>query len=202
MKRPLAKAAAGGKENPGDLVSPEFSTGRVMEPWDILRGRCIFKDKQTLEREVGLADLSHWAPDCATFSRAREIPIKGVENAPKPLRSEEFPLGIPSEVLQMSPKKKRKLEDDTHMANLAAEKCLSAEREKKFFTLEHPGRSLALHLQSWKRLLAEPGVREVKYHTCMFEGSRRKKSQVLICTSLKVASNHIRWEGSAVYYRG
>ena len=48
-----------------------------------------------------------------------------------------------------------------------------------YFTLEHPGRSLALHLESWQRLLGMEGVYVVEYTTCMFEGSKRRKCQVL-----------------------
>ena len=38
----------------------------------------------------------HFAPVCGTASRAREIPRRGVANLPRPLRSLEFPLGLPS----------------------------------------------------------------------------------------------------------
>ena len=179
MKRPSELSSALEKRCfPGGV-----SGARVSEPWDILRGRCIFKHNTTLERELEESDLTHWAPNCATFSRAREIPIRGVSNPPKPLRSELHPTGIPSEVNRMSKKSRKKLEDDTHMADLAATKCRTAHRKRKFFTLEHPARSLARHLKSWRQLLGESGVQEIFYHTCMFEGSRRKKSQVLICNS-------------------
>ena len=37
----------------------------------------------------------HFAPVCGTASRAREIPRAGVSNLPRPLRSFDFPLGLP-----------------------------------------------------------------------------------------------------------
>ena len=37
----------------------------------------------------------HFAPVCGTASRAREIPQPGVANLPRPLRSLDFPLGLP-----------------------------------------------------------------------------------------------------------
>ena len=37
----------------------------------------------------------HFAPVCGTASRAREIPRPGVFNLPRPLRSLDFPLGLP-----------------------------------------------------------------------------------------------------------
>lgn len=66
------------------------------------------------------------------------------------------------------------------MAVLSAEQAEKAAEVGKKFTLEHPGRSIALHLPSWKRLLARDDVHVIYYHTCMFKGSRRKKHQVLI----------------------
>ncbi len=66
------------------------------------------------------------------------------------------------------------------MADSAAVTCLKRHREGKFFSLEHPGRSIALDLRSWKTLADQPGVFITPYHTCMFEGSSRRKSQVLV----------------------
>eukprot|EP00435_Cladocopium_sp_Y103_P047683 s1825_g14.t1 len=66
------------------------------------------------------------------------------------------------------------------MADLSACKAWEAMENDDFFTLEHPGNSIALHLASWRRLIEDPRVETIKYHTCRFEGSRRKKSQVLI----------------------
>ena len=155
---------------------------RVGEPWDLLRGRCVFRDRAELLSEVETCLLSHWAPNCATFSRAREIPpLPGIKNAPKPVRDENFPEGIPAELEAMSERARKKLEDDTEMADLAARTCLRQRRSGKRFSLEHPGRSLALHLKSWKELQAESGVMKLEYTTCMFEGSRRRKRQILIC---------------------
>jgi len=74
------------------------------------------------------------------------------------------------------------LADDKTMANFSADEGWDAMLMEagKFFTLEHPGNSLALHLASWQKLMRDPRVDVIRYHTCRFEGSRRKKSQVLI----------------------
>ncbi len=168
-----------GEDSKGVLavVSSKFS---ILPPWDILRGRCVFKDRVDLEREVEESHLSHWAPNCATFSRAREIPLKNVRDPPRPVRSEVHPEGIPSELSSMSRKSLVRLKRDTEMAVLSAEMAEKSADAGKKFTLEHPGRSLALHLPSWKRLMAREDVFVIFYHTCMFKGSRRKKHQVLI----------------------
>ena len=156
------------------------SRNPLKEPWDILRGKCVFKNSAELKSDLLDSTLSHWAPNCATFSRAREIPIRGVKSAPRPIRSESSPRGIPEEVTRMSKKARTRLELDTSMADMAALECADAHRQGKGFTLEHPGRSIALELPSWKALREMAGVREINYHTCMFKGSRRKKYQVLI----------------------
>ena len=153
---------------------------RVFPPWDLLRGRDVFKDSHDLELEVSLSSLSHWAPNCATFSRAREIPIPGVKSPPIPVRSSEFPKGIPDELKKMSKRARLRLEKDTEMADGAAMTCLQRHKGGGSFSLEHPGRSIALDLDSWKDLKNQEGVFSTPYHTCMFEGSSRRKSQILI----------------------
>ena len=178
-----------------ESVDGSVSPFRVFEPWDLLRGRCVFRDRAQLIDEVNECDLSHWAPNCATFSRAREIPIPGVANPPRPVRSESCPEGIPEELEKMSQKSRKKLSDDTEMADLSARQCTQKHLEGKYFTLEHPGRSLAHNLESWKRLKEQPGVRVLDYTTCMFEGSRRRKLQALVC-------NHEAFEPMSLVCQG
>ena len=82
--------------------------------------------------------------------------------------------------MKLSSKARKRLSADTEMAVMSAERCLARHRAGKLFSLEHPGRSIALHLPEWVRLRNEPGVFSTFYHTCMFDGSRRRKFQVLI----------------------
>ncbi len=149
-------------------------------PWDILRGFDVFRDGDLLDHCLLLSLLAHFAPNCATFSRAREIPIKGASNAPRPIRSMDHPEGIPGEVQRMTSKQRSRLETDTAMADLSALKCQEALESGRFFSLEHPEGSLARELKSWKSLTSDPRVEVVRYTTCMFEGSERKKRQILI----------------------
>lgn len=80
----------------------------------------------------------------------------------------------------MSAKSTKRLRDDTTMADMSVEGCLRARKSQKIFSLEHPGRSLALHLPSWQELMRQDGVFRVDYTACMFEGGGRRKAQVLI----------------------
>ena len=116
----------------------------VHDPWDVLRGKDVFKEGEHLKNVLLLANVSHWAPNCATFSRAREIPIVGVKFRPQPLRDEEHPEGLPG----LSVKHRARVHKDTALAELAAVNCLTYHRSGKMFSLEHTGRSLALHLPS------------------------------------------------------
>ena len=50
---------------------------RVLELWDILRGKYIFKHRAELDANLETSTLQHWAPNCATFLRARKSQFQG-----------------------------------------------------------------------------------------------------------------------------
>ena len=154
----------------------------MLAPWDLLRGRDVFRDKLELGVALSFTSFAHWAPNCATFSRARERPIPGVKNAPKPVRNDAFPEGIPGVLENMSVKSRKRLELDTAMADMAAKDCLERYEAGKFFGLEHPEGSIARHLPSWKILQSKEGVYCTKYHACMFslaKGGRDRFSSTM-----------------------
>ena len=148
----------------------------VHEPWDVLRGKDVFKESENLRTILVSANISHRVPNCATFSRAREIPIVGVKYRPQPLRDQSYPEGLPS----LTRKQRVGVQKDTELADLAAINCLNVHRLGKLFSLEHTGRSVALHVPSWKKLCEEPGVIITFYHACMFAPCERQKYQILI----------------------
>ena len=133
-----------------------------------------------LTRELDRSNLRHWAPNCATFSRAREKPIPGVAFSPPPLRSVSFPKGLPWVCSGRNKRLAGRVELDTRMADMAAEDCFRAHREGKAFSLEHPEGSLARFLPSWQTLENEVGVISTPYHACMFHPCKRRKRQILI----------------------
>ena len=135
-------------------------------PWDLLRGRDVFVDNESFLHETENSRLSHYAPNCATFSRAREIPISGVKNCPKPLRSLEYPRGIPSELAQLKKKARLRLDLDTQMADMSAERAMAAVERGDGFSLEHPLNSIAWNLDSWTKLASMEGCIAIPYSTC------------------------------------
>ena len=138
--------------------------GPIKDPWDVLIDpeKNVLKHREQLCNDARTSSVSHWGPNCATFTRAREIEMPGVPKAPKPLRSNAYPEGLPEVLdqarLNVHGKNRQRVIDDTIMANLAADECLLAHRAGNGFTLEHPGRSIALNLDSWVRLMQEPCV--------------------------------------------
>ena len=144
-----------------DVLSTECSVVSatrhvVFPPFDILRGSCFFKHALLLDTCIAQCTVVHFAPNCATFSRAREYPIKGCLNPPKPLRSERFLKGLPNMLSRTRTSRRLKL--DTLMAEGSATRCLQLHLQVKMFSLEHTGRSLAIHLPVWKRLMKQKGV--------------------------------------------
>jgi len=166
---------------PVDLPKYRSKLPPAAEPWDKLRGAQfdVITKKRRLEIELANSAASHWAPNCGTFTRARARPIKGVKYAPPPLRSDEYPEGLPWLQKPRWTKMHQRVINDTYMAKLAAEKALMFHRSGRPFTLEHPGNSIARHLEEWKTLEVEPGVFAVFHFHCMFHPCKKKKFQVV-----------------------
>lgn len=152
----------------------------MKRPWDLLRGLDVFTDSVLLSAELSDSFAAHWAPNCSSFSRAKEKPISGVANPARPLRSTDYPKGILSVLVELPKAKRRKLDADTQMAEMAANDCLDRIAKGKFFSLEHPKNSIARELPSWKALEAHRTVFVTEYHACMFPDCERRKSQVLL----------------------
>jgi hypothetical protein len=89
----------------------------------------------------------HLAPPCGTYTRAREIPIAqwkldlwpGMPN-PQPLRTDEFPAGLPAE--SMSKTDAIKVEKGNIIANFCAEIAQYWIDSNKLFSIENPTKSI------------------------------------------------------------
>ncbi len=138
-------ASAGAKHV---LPSPDFSLQAaalfcvccVLPPWDILRSPCfdVVLNRESFRSASELADLEHYAPNCGTFTRARERRIVGVKGGgPKPLRTLLMPTGVSN----LQGRSLKRVMHDTDMANLSAADSLKRHRSGRFFSLEHPARS-------------------------------------------------------------
>ena len=117
--------------------------------------------------------FAHFGPPCGTFSRAREKPIsksllvQGAPN-PKPLRSEEFPDGFAS----LAGTDLAKVLAANQLNEVVAALVTGCHKQRDFWTIENPSRSLIWHTGSMKKLLALPGAYDVVLSACEC-GSKR-----------------------------
>ena len=124
----------------------------VHRPWDLVLGpdHDVLVHSKLLDSVLSCVSMVHFGPNCATFSRAREFPIPGVKFPPRPLRSKEYPEGLPD----IPSWDRERVANDTATAQLAARKSLEAHARGGKFSLEHPGNSLAKELEEWKELMS------------------------------------------------
>ena len=187
-KLPVPMPKWAGQVSPCNDVSQSFGEADVKvmppaaEPWDKLRGDQfdVMENEVVLNEVISNSAAQHHGPNCGTFSRARERPIPGVVNSPKPLRSNEFPEGLPYLEQPRWNRMKVRVDRDSYMAIGAAQRCIRAHKAGLPFTLEHPGNSIARELNSWKELVAMEGVFIVEHHHCMFQPCLKRKFQILI----------------------
>ena len=158
-----------------DAVKYPHGFFSVAEPWDKLLGPQydVFVHRQKLVVTVRSSKVQSWAPNCASFSRSREIPIPGALRRPLPLRSFEFPRGFP----HLTGHPKARVDRDTEMADLAAIECHRALDSRCFFLLESPGNAYTWHLSLWISLGERDSVFDVLHHSCMFPDCTRRKFQ-------------------------
>ena len=119
----------------------------------------------------------HFAPPCGTASRAREKPISAALKAqgcvePKPLRNNQYPEGLPSNVGTDALK--------VGLANIlyafTAEMCILAHSLGILFSVENPANSL-MWLTSWfVTLISGSGMFCTRFPNCAHGGQRPKWS--------------------------
>ena len=97
-------------------------------------------------RGLGKAEESGWFSPTKTGCSGG---IRGVE---------EHPQGIPSVLCRLNPKQRKRLQNDTLMADMSATECWEAAERGRGFTMEHPLKSIAMNLPSWVKLLGRNDV--------------------------------------------
>eukprot|EP00435_Cladocopium_sp_Y103_P048195 s286_g14.t1 len=89
---------------------------------------------------------SHFGIPCGTCSRAREIPIEGEANAPKPLRSPEYPEGLPG----LGPQDQERVDLANKVYSACARLIITCIVLGIRWTLEQPSRSLFWLTKYWR----------------------------------------------------
>ena len=116
-----------------------------------------------------LCKYAHFGIPCGTSSRAREIPLEG---GPPPLRSAEFPEGIPG----VKPLDQYKLDQANKVYACACRLILLCIMCKVAWSLEQPSRSWFWETKFWKWILQHVTPIYVTFQNCMFGGQRAKKT--------------------------
>lgn len=114
----------------------------------------------------------HFAPGCGTASRAREKPIPGDPDPPRPLRSDSFPDGLPN----LTAEEQQRVETANSSYRAMCTLILFLVSLSISISIENPKNSI-LWLTSFLRSMLEALPR---YHVCVFQhcmhGGRRDKA--------------------------
>eukprot|EP00435_Cladocopium_sp_Y103_P066931 s1136_g29.t1 len=110
----------------------------------------------------------HAAPPCGTASRARDVPLGPNQHGPPPLRSDEFPMGLP----WIRGFWKDKLDSANAIYILLASFCFWLNALGVGWSIENPGRSYLWSIEDYKLLISIAFF--VLFHSCI-HGSERKK---------------------------
>lgn len=121
----------------------------------------------------------HFAPPGGTASRARERPLPAYLQLqgwirPEPLRSEQFPLGLPD----LHPKHQVRVQAANTIYAIVAKLCSALRELSVPFTIENPGRSLFWYIDYIVHLLHLPDVMDCVFDSCMLGGTRAKRTRI------------------------
>ncbi len=133
----------------------------------------------------------HMGPPCGTASRARErrvpqwLRIRGAPD-PKPLRSAQYPRGLPS-LEATNPIDASKVAKANAIYAFCCRVALHCIAQKIGFTIENPTNSYLRMLPEYQLLAKKEGVIKVNFHACMW-GARRPKMTSFLTNVLSMHS--------------
>ena len=177
---------------------------------DLPRGRCLWIDLSTKRGQADLRKLVlhdavayvHFAPPCGTASRARDRRRYNADGTPakldpKPLRSDEYPDGLPSLVGQDL----ERVNAANELYRFTAVLCADLSERGIAWTVENPTNSRMWDTKWFRwlsRMKAEGKLNynRVKFDSCMHGGSRPKASTFLASGDLDLSSLELTCDGS------
>ena len=112
----------------------------------------------------------HYGIPCGTCSRAREIPLEG--GGPRPLRSPEFPQGLPG----LTKSEQSRVEAANAVYATACQLILLCHQLNKLWTLEQPTNSLFWLTAFWRTIMEQCDPYFATLHHCMYGGQRAKST--------------------------
>ena len=157
----------------------------VGEAWDLKRGGAAHDvrsaaARRRLQLQIEASDVTWWAPECRTFSRARGKPVPGATHWPPALRSTSHPYGLPELRRERRATDREKVETGNAIAAITFEDATRAARAGRGVAIENPANSFMWILDEAKALEAVPGVFRVDFTNCMFAGGDRNKKTAIL----------------------
>ena len=131
--------------------------------------------QSSLHQQLQTVDFLLAALDCSTKSRAREIPIVFNDGrpGPKPLRSNQYPLGVPS----LSGRDLERVTKDNDACHWVLQELLELAHRGGGSIRENPGNSLHWELPMEKEMMASGLWQDFVYSACCFMGARAKSTR-------------------------
>ena len=129
-----------------------------------------------LEKERHRIIWVHFAPSCGTASRARERPIKHLQKkgfrVPKPLRSNDYPLGLPG----LRGQDKYRTETANITYERTAELCLLLDSWGIAISVENPLNSIFWLVPDIRNMVSQVGGFDTIFDHCCHGGLRDKST--------------------------
>ena len=152
----------------------EWAGWKVLRPSDIATNPDIDVAEPSVQRAIGevlpSVHLCAAAIDCGTKSKFREIPVSGTKRVSKPLRSPQFPRGVPN----LKGREASRIATDNECSDflLAAQHVLHVHGRGAM--RENPGNSLHWFDTVEQYLEGTGAWSDFKYFACVFLTARRK----------------------------
>ena len=117
----------------------------------------------------------HFAPVCGTASKAREIPRPEVNVAPRPLRSREHPLGLPT----LSPGEQQRVDVANELFRYTCELFAFCVRRGILATMENPRCSYLWMIPCVLELQRTYPLFATDFQACMYGSMRDKWTRIV-----------------------
>ena len=137
----------------------------------------------------------HFAPVCKTADRAREIPLAIAPNLPSPLRTLEFPLGLPS----LSGNELQQVELANTLFGLTCEMFTFAVKRGKLATIESPRGSFFWFLPCVLQIMRDLEVYATDFQACMY-GSARDKWMRILASFSEITAMDVKCDRTHVHH--
>ena len=150
--------------------------GWEVSPYDWDRGQDLLQPRVAEEaREKGSqAEAVMIAMDCSTFSRARERPVPGNANAPKPLRDAQHPEGFRN----LAPRDAARVKDANRLVDLCMDIVDMVVASGGSAVLENPLRAWFWRMPRVEALTARSDWQDMDYAACALGAARCKKQRL------------------------